>query len=181
MSNRVIGASAAALAVLIIVGVKLFGPEQTEQPGAGVPPSPEAAGPISELVDSAAIEARGPSEEAQQESVAGQTVGPAEPDTLLLEGTAIEETWYRVEADGQHLSIGTLMRGEKAGWKAEALLLVTLGKPRGIDLVLNGQDIREDWRPEGTLHLRVTREGLEVLPYSLIRPVPDTATNAGEE
>jgi cytoskeleton protein RodZ len=181
MSNKVIAALAAALAVLIIVGVWLFGPEQAQQPDMDASPLPEAAAPISEVVDSAATEAQGLSEETPQEPVAGPPVGAAKPDSLLLEGTAIEETWYRVEADRQHLYIGTLMEGERAGWKAGAMLLVTFGKPRGIDLVLDGQDIIEDWGPEGTLHLRVTREGLEVLPYSLIQTRADTASTAGEE
>lgn len=173
MSNRTIGILALGLLVLIVVGVRLFGPQPEDTPS--TPPLPqESPSPTSVTSE--------PSTGQEQPAPLGSEAGvfeKARPDSLRLEGTAREETWVLVEAGGRTLFTGVLKKGRTQVWTALDTLTLTLGRPGGIDLVLNGKDIAEDWPAQGTVHLRITREGPQVLTNWGLGAAPARAGTPG--
>ena len=175
MSNRTVGILALGLLILIVVGVRLFSPQPEDAPG--TPPVPQE-GPSATPVPSEPSPAREQPAPPVSEATAVENE-QARADSLRLEGTAREETWVEVRAGGATLFTGILAAGRTQVWTAEDTLTLTLGKPVGIDLVLNGKDIVEDWPAHGTLHLRITREGPEVLSSWGLGAAPDTAGAPG--
>ena len=61
---------------------------------------------------------------------------------LVLQATAVEDTWLSVEIDGDKRTSVLLRAGKNIQWEAtERFVLLTIGNARGTRLSLNGQEI----------------------------------------
>ena len=67
--------------------------------------------------------------------------GSESPDTLVLQATAVADTWLRVEIDGDKRRTLLLASGKSVQWEASERFRLTVGNVRGIRLALNGQEI----------------------------------------
>jgi cytoskeleton protein RodZ len=60
---------------------------------------------------------------------------------LTLQAVAVQDTWLRVEIDGNKRHDVLLNSGKTAHWEAQHHFLMTIGNARGIRLTLNGQEV----------------------------------------
>jgi hypothetical protein len=61
---------------------------------------------------------------------------------LVLQATAVEDTWLSIEIDGDKRSSILLRSGKDIQWEAtERFVLLTIGNARGTRLALNGREI----------------------------------------
>ena len=60
---------------------------------------------------------------------------------LVLQATAVTDTWLRVEIDGDKRHTLVLASGKSVQWEASERFRLTVGNVRGIRLALNGQEI----------------------------------------
>jgi cytoskeletal protein RodZ len=67
--------------------------------------------------------------------------GSESPGTLVLQATAMADTWLRVEIDGDKRRTLLLASGKSVQWEASERFRLTVGNVRGIRLALNGQEI----------------------------------------
>ena len=65
----------------------------------------------------------------------------ASPGVLVLQVTAVADTWLRVEIDGDKRHTLLLASGKSVQWEASERFRLTVGNVRGLRLALNGQDI----------------------------------------
>ena len=63
------------------------------------------------------------------------------PGVLVLQATAMADTWLRVEIDGDKRHTLLLTSGKSVQWEASERFRLTVGNVRGIRLALNGQAI----------------------------------------
>ena len=61
--------------------------------------------------------------------------------TLVLQATAVTDTWLRVEIDGDKRHTLLLTSGKSVQWEASERFRLTIGNVRGTRLALNGQEI----------------------------------------
>jgi hypothetical protein len=61
--------------------------------------------------------------------------------TLVLHARALQDTWLRVEIDGDKRREVLLGSGKSVSWEASERFLLTVGNARGTRLTLNGQEI----------------------------------------
>lgn len=64
---------------------------------------------------------------------------PSEP--LVLQAIAIEDTWLRVDIDGDERHALLLSAGKRAQWKGSERFVLKIGNARGTRLTLNGRDV----------------------------------------
>ena len=67
--------------------------------------------------------------------------GTESPGALVLQVTAVADTWLRVEIDGDKRHTLRLASGKSVQWEASERFRLTVGNVRGIRLALNGQEI----------------------------------------
>jgi len=67
--------------------------------------------------------------------------GSESPGALVLQVTAVADTWLRVEIDGDKHHALRLASGKSVQWEASERFRLTVGNVRGIQLALNGQEI----------------------------------------
>jgi hypothetical protein len=60
---------------------------------------------------------------------------------LVLQATAVADTWLRVDIDGNKRHTLLLASGKSMQWEASERFRLTVGNVRGIRLALNGQAI----------------------------------------
>lgn len=60
---------------------------------------------------------------------------------LVLQATAVTDTWLRVEIDGDKRHTLLLTSGKSVQWEASERFRLTIGNVRGTRLALNGQEI----------------------------------------
>jgi hypothetical protein len=60
---------------------------------------------------------------------------------LTLQAVALEDTWLRVEIDGNKRHDVLLNSGKTIHWEAQRHFLITIGNARGTRLRLNGQEV----------------------------------------
>jgi hypothetical protein len=60
---------------------------------------------------------------------------------LVLQATAVTDTWLRVEIDGDKRHTLLLASGKSVQWEASERFRLTVGNVRGTRLALNGQEI----------------------------------------
>jgi len=60
---------------------------------------------------------------------------------LVLQATAMADTWLRVEIDGDKRHTLLLASGKSVQWEASERFRLTVGNVRGIRLALNGQEL----------------------------------------
>jgi cytoskeleton protein RodZ len=65
----------------------------------------------------------------------------APPQLLTLQAMAVENTWLRVEVDGNKRHELLLTAGKTVHWEAQERFLLTIGNARNTRLVLNGKNI----------------------------------------
>ncbi|GIX46608.1 MAG: hypothetical protein KatS3mg131_0819 [Candidatus Tectimicrobiota bacterium] len=66
---------------------------------------------------------------------------PPPPTPLVLHVRALEDTWLRVEIDGEKRHALLLTAGKDIRWEATERFVLTVGNVQGTRLSLNGQDI----------------------------------------
>jgi cytoskeleton protein RodZ len=114
--------------------------------GAGVQTSPVAS---AQVEPGPSLTTLGTSEAASLPTVsaapvtsqAGETGGAETPGSLVLEARAVEDTWLRIEIDGDKRHTLLLTSGKSVQWEAHERFRLTVGNVRGTRLALNGQDI----------------------------------------
>jgi cytoskeletal protein RodZ len=67
--------------------------------------------------------------------------GSESPGALVLQVSAMADTWLRVEIDGGKRHTLVLASGKSVQWEASERFRLTVGNVRGIRLALNGQEI----------------------------------------
>jgi hypothetical protein len=60
---------------------------------------------------------------------------------LMLQVMALEDTWLRVEIDGEQRHTLLLVAGKSIEWEADERFMLTVGNAHGTRLVLNGRDV----------------------------------------
>jgi len=125
------------------------GVSRTEPSGAasaGMPtlPAPSARGEqgpsLTALGASEAASLPAPST-APGTSPAREGGGAESPSVLVLQARAVEDTWLRVEIDGDKRHTLLLTSGKSVQWEANERFRLTIGNVRGTRLALNGQEI----------------------------------------
>ena len=74
-------------------------------------------------------------------SKAVEAGGAESPGPLVLQATAVADTWLRIEIDGDKRQDLLLTSGRSVQWEAHERFRLTVGNVRGTRLALNGQDI----------------------------------------
>ena len=67
--------------------------------------------------------------------------GSESPGALVLQVTAVADTWLQVEIDGDKRHTLRLASGKSMRWEASERFRLTVGNVRGIRLALNGQEL----------------------------------------
>jgi len=116
-------------------------------------PPPATVAPAAPGLSGARVESSAPSlapAEATSPAVpaapSGATVaharGPSEAaGSLVLQATAVSDTWLQVEIDGEKRQPLLLASGKSVQWEAQDRFRLTVGNAKGTRLALNGQDI----------------------------------------
>jgi len=93
--------------------------------------------------------------------IAGTTSMPEEqPFNVQLK--AVEETWIRVQIDGQPEREMTLKPGETTSHRALTQVRLIVGNAGGLDIVFRGKSLERFGKPGEVLTLIFTPEGVEV-------------------
>ena len=95
-------------------------------PGLTTPDASEAASPPAPALGTAPPPEGGESER---------------PGALVLQATAVADTWLQVEIDGDKRHTLLLASGKSVQWEASERFRLTVGNVRGTRLALNGQEI----------------------------------------
>ena len=82
-----------------------------------------------------------PASPAPATAQAGEGGGAESPGPLVLQARAVEDTWLRIEIDGDKRHDLLLTSGKSMQWEAHERFRLTVGNVRGTRLALNGQDI----------------------------------------
>ena len=127
------------------------GAAQTAPPvAAPTPTPPPVAGSTAVPHDVAPPPAGTPVADAVQTVSTPVSPPPPQPDAgppadktapLILQAKALEDTWLRVEIDGQKQRSLLLGSGKSVQWEAQERFRLTIGNARGTHLALNGRDI----------------------------------------
>jgi len=133
-------------------------PEQAEKPPEAprpvtpVVPRPEPSGAASVVLPTSPAPAArgeqgpglttpGASETASLPAPRQEGGGSESPGALVLQATAVADTWLRVEIDGDKRHTLLLASGKSVQWEASERFRLTVGNVRGTRLALNGQEI----------------------------------------
>ena len=133
-------------------------PEQAEKPPDAprpvtpVVPRPEPSGaasvvlptspaPVARGEQGPGLTTPGASETASLPAPRQEGGGSESPGALVLQATAVADTWLRVEIDGDKRHTLLLASGKSVQWEASERFRLTVGNVRGLRLVLNGQEI----------------------------------------
>jgi hypothetical protein len=133
-------------------------PEQAEKPPEAprpvtpVVPRPEPSGAASVVLPTSPAPAArgeqgpglttpGASETASLPAPRQEGGGSENPGALVLQATAVADTWLRVEIDGDKRHTLLLASGKSVQWEASERFRLTVGNVRGTRLALNGQEI----------------------------------------
>ena len=121
-------------------------PEPAGAALAGGQPAPTASarveqGPGLTTLGTSEAAALSPVSPAPAPAKAGDAGAAASPGPLVLQATAVADTWLRVEIDGDKRHDLLLTSGKSVQWEAQERFRLTVGNVRGTRLALNGQDI----------------------------------------
>ena len=133
-------------------------PEQAEKPPDAprpvtpVVPRPEPSGAASVVLPTSPAPAArgeqgpglttpGASEAASLPAPRKEGGGSESAGALVLQATAVADTWLRVEIDGDKRHTLLLASGKSVQWEASERFRLTVGNVRGTRLALNGQEI----------------------------------------
>jgi cytoskeletal protein RodZ len=105
-------------------------------------PDPAARGEQSPgLTTPGASEATSPPTPALGSAPRKEGGGSESPGALVLQTTAVADTWLQVEIDGDKRHTLLLAAGKSVQWEASERFRLTVGNVRGTRLALNGQEI----------------------------------------
>ena len=148
--------------------------EMARSPSVETPVQTPAANPVSEHT----VATPGQSEASQAKSVesAAQPVSPpiADPkptsevvspasatsSAILLEVTALEDSWVSVSADGKSLGQGILSAQKSRTIRANKEVRLRLGNIAGVEVSFNGKPVNLVGEPKQVKELTFTAEGL---------------------
>ena len=127
-------------------------PPDAPRPVTPVVPRPEPSGAASVVLPTSPAPAArgeqgpglttpGASEAASLSAPRKEGGGSESPGALVLQATAVADTWLRVEIDGDKRHTLLLASGKSVQWEASERFRLTVGNVRGTRLALNGQEI----------------------------------------
>ena len=90
------------------------------------------------------------------------TISTPEEQPFNVQLKALEETWVRVEIDGQPDREMTLKPGETSSHRALTQVRLVVGNAGGIDIIFRGKTLEKFGKPGEVLTLVFTPEGVEV-------------------
>ena len=93
-------------------------------------------------------------------NIAGTTLVPEE-EPLSLRLKAVEETWVRIQVNGQPEHEMTLKPGEATSHRALKRIHLKIGNAGGIDLIFNGRPLERFGRSGEVVTLTFTPQGVE--------------------
>jgi len=117
-------------------GVALAGGQTVPPAAARVEPGPGLT--TLGTSEAAALPPASPASVTSQATEGGSTESPG---PLVLQARAVEDTWLRIEIDGDKRHDLLLTSGKSVQWEAHERFRLTVGNVRGTRLALNGQDI----------------------------------------
>ena len=125
------------------------GVPQPEPAGAASGVLPTSPAPATQVEPGSGLAAPGASEAASppapvtaSDSVRRREGGGSEsPGVLVLQATAVADTWLRIEIDGDKRQTLLLASGKSVQWEASERFRLTVGNVRGIRVALTGQAI----------------------------------------
>jgi cytoskeleton protein RodZ len=118
-----------------------------EPSGAALVVLPTSPAPAARGEQGPGLTALGASESASLPTTAPVTAlrkegrGSESPGALVLQATAVADTWLQVEIDGDKRHTLLLASGKSVQWEASERFRLTVGNVRGTRLALNGQEI----------------------------------------
>ncbi len=107
------------------------------------PVSPAPTEPPQAVAEPVSVEPPGspPTVPAPQEHAASSSPRQEAATPLVLQVQALQDTWLRVEIDGQKRHALLLTAGKNVRWQATERFVLTVGNVQGTRLTLNGQEI----------------------------------------
>src|SRR5262245_56015795 len=117
-------------------GVAVGGGQTASAVSAPVEPGPGLT-PLA-TSEAAALSTTSPALTTSKTGAAGSAESPG---PLVLQATAVADTWLRIEIDGDKRHDLLLTSGKSVQWEAQERFRLTVGNVRGTRLALNGQDI----------------------------------------
>lgn len=142
-------------------------------------PQPPAASPVSERTVSPpdkpeasqskaqepapGIAGKTPSASVQEQTAGSAVVSPASAasSAILLEVTALEDSWVSVSADGKSLGQGILSAQKSRTIRANKEVRLRVGNVAGVEVSFNGKPVNIDGDPKQVKELTFTPEGLQ--------------------
>jgi cytoskeleton protein RodZ len=144
--DLVVSESAARQSSPVVERPPLMSHVPPSQPVEPAPPAPQLPAAVVQEVQkesrtstSTPLAPRG-AESARPAAVEPSSAAPSS-QLLTLQAIALEDTWLRVEIDGNKRHDVLLAAGKTVHWEAQERFLMTIGNARGTRLVLNGKDL----------------------------------------
>jgi hypothetical protein len=118
-------------------------------PSLPVAPAPPAPQPSAAIIQEGKNESRAststplvpPGAESARLAAVEPSLASPSSQRLTLQAVALEDTWLRVEIDGNKRHDLLLAAGKTVHWEAQERFLMTIGNARGTRLVLNGREL----------------------------------------
>ena len=104
--------------------------------------------------------------------IAGTTSTPEEP-FFSLHLKAVEETWVRIQINGQPEHEMTLKPGESTSHRAMKRVHLLVGNAGGLDILFKGKSLDRFGKSGEVVHLIFTSQGVEVKRPEKPKPKPD--------
>ena len=97
----------------------------------------------------------------QETKGAEVAAAPVANTAILLEVTALEDSWLSVSADGKSLGQGILSAQKSRTIRANKEVRLRLGNVAGVEVSFNGKPVNIDGEPKQVKELTFTPEGLQ--------------------
>jgi len=99
----------------------------------------------------------------QDQKPGSEVVSPASATSsaILLEVTALEDSWVSVSADGKSLGQGVLSAQKSRTIRANKEVRLRLGNVAGVEVSFNGKPVNLDGEPKQVKELTFTPDGLQ--------------------
>ena len=126
------------------------------------PPDKPEAIPSKSQEPATAITGKTPSASVREQKPDGAVVSPASATTsaILLEVTALEDSWVSVSADGKSLGQGILSAQKSRTIRANKEVRLRLGNVAGVEVSFNGKPVNIGGEPKQVKELTFTPDGL---------------------
>jgi cytoskeletal protein RodZ len=104
-----------------------------------------------------------------------QTAAPVSSEEevpFTLQIKAVEETWVRIQINGEPDQEMTLKPGERTSHRASERIQLRIGNAGGLDLIFNGKTLEKFGKTGEVVTLTFTPEGVEAQSHE--KPEPDS-------